>query len=179
MATGSNWSWSQALRIRSKFWGKSMEFQPEGKIQLSLTSHGETYVWNKVTSCIHNILGAERWVDLYGECVITCAKSGLTARIQFVKASYWSNKRHEMSGTITDSTGNTRLSLVNTPNTLLSLVNAPNTHLSLVRVCGHQPVRQVVRGPVYRQGPLCPLHLAARLPARGSSALLRLLKVCD
>ena len=104
-ATGANWSWSQALRIRSKFWGKSMEFQPEGKIQLSLTSHGEDYVWNKVTSCIHNILGAERWVDLYGECVITCAKSGLTARIQFVKASYWSNKRHEMSGTITDATG--------------------------------------------------------------------------
>ena len=104
-AMGSNWNWSQALRIRSKFWGKSMEFQPEGKIQLSLSGHGEDYVWNKVTSCIHNILGAERWVDLYGECVISCAKSGLTARIQFVKASYWSNKRHEMSGTITDATG--------------------------------------------------------------------------
>ena len=104
-AMGTNWSWSQALRIRSKFWGKSMEFQPEGKIQLSLSGHGEDYVWNKVTSCIHNILGAERWVDLYGECVISCVKSGLTARIQFVKASYWSNKRHEMSGTITDATG--------------------------------------------------------------------------
>ena len=82
-----------------------MEFQPEGKIQLNLSGHGEDYVWNKVTSCIHNILGAERWVDLYGECVISCVKSGLTARIQFVKASYWSNKRHEMSGTITDATG--------------------------------------------------------------------------
>ena len=102
-ATGSNWSWSQALRIRSKF----NEFQPEGKIQLSLSGHGEGYVRNKVTSCIHNILGAERWVNLYGECVINCAKSGLTSRIQFAKASYWSNKRHEMSGTITitDTTG--------------------------------------------------------------------------
>ena len=104
-ARGADWTWSQALRIRSKFWGKSMEFQPEGTINLSLSSHGEEYVWNKVTSCIHNILGAERWVDLYGESVIRCPQSGLTARIQFVKASYWSNKRHEMSGTITDSAG--------------------------------------------------------------------------
>jgi len=104
-AEGANWSWSQALRIRSKFWGKSMEFQPEGKISLSLKNHGEEYSWNKVTSCIHNILGQERWVDLYGECVIQCPQSGLTAKIQFVRASYWSNKRHEMFGTITDPRG--------------------------------------------------------------------------
>ena len=104
-AEGADWSWSQALRIRSKFWGKSMEFQPEGKISLSLRSHGEEYSWNKVTSCIHNILGQERWVDLYGESVIQCPQSGLTAKIQFVKASYWSSKRHEMFGTITDRRG--------------------------------------------------------------------------
>ena len=104
-AEGADWSWSQALRIRSKFWGKSMEFQPEGKIGLKLRSHGEEYSWNKVTSCIHNILGQERWVDLYGESVIQCPQSGLTAKIQFVKASYWSNKRHELFGTITDKRG--------------------------------------------------------------------------
>ena len=42
---------------------------------------------------------------MYGESVITCKQSGLTARIQFVKASYWSNKKHEVVGTITDNTG--------------------------------------------------------------------------
>jgi len=104
-ATGTGWTWEQALRIRSKFWGKSMEFQPEGSVHLTLEKQGEEYKWNKVTSCIHNLLGQERWVDLYGESVITCKQSGLTARIQFVKASYWSNKRHEMFGTITDSSG--------------------------------------------------------------------------
>jgi hypothetical protein len=82
-----------------------MEFQPEGKIQLTLKLRNgaeETYTWNKITTCIHNILGAERWVDLYGECVISCQESGLTARLQFVRASYWSSKRHELFGTITD-----------------------------------------------------------------------------
>ena len=40
-----------------------------------------------------------------GETVITCKQSGLTARIQFLKATYWSNQKHELLGTITDNTG--------------------------------------------------------------------------
>ena len=104
-ATGIGWSWSQTLKIRSKFWGKSMEFLPEGSVHLDLHDHGEEYTWNKVTSCIYNLLGQDRWVDLYGESVITCKQSGLTARILFLKASYWSNKKHEVVGTITDNTG--------------------------------------------------------------------------
>ena len=125
-ATGTDWVWSQALRIRSKFWGKSMEFQPEGKINLTLNTHNEDYVWNKVTSCIHNILGQERWVDLYGECVIQCSQSGLTARIQFVKASYWSNKRHEIFGTITDSDGNVKTNLFGKWSEALYIGKAPS-----------------------------------------------------
>ena len=40
-------------------------------------------------------LATLRWVDLYGESVISCAATGLSARIQFVKASYWSSKRSD------------------------------------------------------------------------------------
>merc|ERR1712055_161196 len=76
-ATGTGWSWSQTLMIRSKFWGKSMEFQPERSVHLTLHEHGGEYTWNKVTSCIYNLLGQDRWVDLYGESVITCKQSGL------------------------------------------------------------------------------------------------------
>ena len=125
-ASGNDWTWSQALRIRSKFWGKSMEFQPEGKINLHLGSHKEDYVWNKVTSCIHNILGQERWVDLYGECVIQCPQSGLTARVQFVKASYWSNKRHEMFGTITDAKGTVQTNMFGKWSEALYIGKAPS-----------------------------------------------------
>ena len=42
---------------------------------------------------------------MYGESVITCKQSGLTARILFLKGSDWSNKKHEVVGTITDNTG--------------------------------------------------------------------------
>ncbi len=88
-----------------------MEFQPEGSVRLRLnnsgSSSGDTYEWNKITTCIHNLFGgSDRWVDLYGQLVIKSGgASRLTCKIDFVKASYWSNKRHELYGTITDKNG--------------------------------------------------------------------------
>ena len=65
----------------------------------------EVYEWNKITTCIHNLFGgSDRWVDLYGLCHIKSAR-GLSCKVDFVKASYWSNKKHEISGSITDKSG--------------------------------------------------------------------------
>ena len=79
-------------------------------LQLSARSSGdgssdvEVYEWNKITTCIHNLFGgSDRWVDLYGLCHIK--SKGLSCKIDFVKASYWSNKKHEISGSITDKSG--------------------------------------------------------------------------
>ena len=34
------WTWSQDLRVKTKFWGKSMEFQPEGVVRVELRRGG-------------------------------------------------------------------------------------------------------------------------------------------
>ena len=31
---------------------------------------GDHFEWNKVTSCIHNILSGQRWIEHYGEVLI-------------------------------------------------------------------------------------------------------------
>ncbi|XP_077283452.1 oxysterol-binding protein-related protein 6-like isoform X2 [Arctopsyche grandis] len=94
--------WQEA-RIRTKFWGKSMEFQPASTVHLTLTPTNDHYVWNKVTTCVHNLFGGQRWVDQYGELKIT--NEALVCKLTFVKASYWSAKRHEVHGSITTSDG--------------------------------------------------------------------------
>ncbi len=92
-----------------------MEFQPEGvvRVEIRLGKGGdggdgdvvEVYEWNKITTCIHNLFGgSDRWVDLYGLCHIKSRT--LSCKIDFVKASYWSNKKHEISGSIMDKNGN-------------------------------------------------------------------------
>jgi len=90
-----SWRWWQDFRVKTKFWGKSMEFQPEGAICLEIfpkkekerednrdneesdqcnsTITSELYTWNKVTTCIHNLFGiGALWADVYGESTIKC-----------------------------------------------------------------------------------------------------------
>ena len=102
-AIGNNFTLWEDVRIKTKFWGKSLEFQPSGTVHLTLRDLGDTYEWNKVTSCVHNLFGGgERWVDQYGECVITNKAHGITCKLTFMKANSWSGRRHEVFGSITE-----------------------------------------------------------------------------
>ncbi|RZF32243.1 hypothetical protein LSTR_LSTR011515 [Laodelphax striatellus] len=101
-AESKNFEFWQDARIKTKFWGKSMEFQPTGFVNVKLQrpdgSGKDHYRWNKVTTCVHNLFGGQRWVDQYGELRITTQK--ISCKLTFVKASYWSAKRHEVHGVV-------------------------------------------------------------------------------
>ncbi|KAL0276748.1 UNVERIFIED_CONTAM: hypothetical protein PYX00_004254 [Menopon gallinae] len=103
-AESKNFIFWQDVRIKTKFWGKSMEFQPAGTTNVRLPSTGEEYQWNKVTTCVHNLFSGQRWVDQYGELKVT-SSSGITCKLTFVKANYWSAKRHEVHGCVTNREG--------------------------------------------------------------------------
>lgn len=110
-AKSYNFIFWQDVRIKTKFWGRSLEFQPTGKVHLALREFMDTgsedhYEWNKVTTCVHNLFGGgQRWVDQYGEMIIRNTTNGLMCKLSFVRASSWSSKRHEVFGTVTDSDG--------------------------------------------------------------------------
>jgi len=45
----------------------------------------ELYTWNKATSCVHNLLGGQRWIDHYGEVIITNHTLDIVCKLTFVK----------------------------------------------------------------------------------------------
>ncbi|KAK7572119.1 hypothetical protein V9T40_014591 [Parthenolecanium corni] len=98
----------QDLRIKTKFWGKSMEFQPLGHVNLKILRPDchDNYRWNKVTTCVHNLFSGQRWADLSGEVKIEDLDKNIICKLTFVKPNYWSAKRNEVIGTITDEKGN-------------------------------------------------------------------------
>uniref|UniRef100_A0A8C3NTS4 Oxysterol-binding protein n=1 Tax=Cyanoderma ruficeps TaxID=181631 RepID=A0A8C3NTS4_9PASS len=55
---------------KNKFWGKSLEIVPVGTVNVQLPRTGDHYEWNKVTTCIHNVLSGPRWIEHYGEVLI-------------------------------------------------------------------------------------------------------------
>ncbi|XP_035452296.2 uncharacterized protein LOC118277553 isoform X4 [Spodoptera frugiperda] len=99
-AESSRWCFWQEARIKTKFWGKSMEFQPTGRVHVKLLTTGDHYSWNKVTTCVHNLFGGQRWVDQYGDMHIACHGTDITCKLNFIKASSWSSSRHEVRGMV-------------------------------------------------------------------------------
>ncbi|CAG5890434.1 unnamed protein product [Menidia menidia] len=101
-----NFSFWQDVRWKNKFWGKSMEIVPIGTTHVTLPAFGDHYEWNKVTSCIHNILSGQRWIEHYGEMAIKNINSDVCqCKITFIKARSWSSSVNEIEGVITDSNG--------------------------------------------------------------------------
>uniref|UniRef100_A0A8D3D4V1 Oxysterol-binding protein n=1 Tax=Scophthalmus maximus TaxID=52904 RepID=A0A8D3D4V1_SCOMX len=96
----------QDVRCKNKFWGKSMEIVPVGTTHVTLPEFGDHYEWNKVTSCIHNILSGQRWIEHYGEISIRNSSSDVCqCKVTFVKAKYWNSSVNEVEGTVTDQKG--------------------------------------------------------------------------
>ncbi len=51
-------------------------------------SFGDHYEWNKVTSCIHNILSGQRWIEHYGEIsIINSNSEKCQCKVTFIKVS--------------------------------------------------------------------------------------------
>ncbi|XP_063789453.1 oxysterol-binding protein-related protein 6 isoform X3 [Pseudophryne corroboree] len=101
-----NFVFWQDIRWKNKFWGKSMEILPFGTVNVRLPKYGDCYVWNKVTTCIHNILSGRRWIEHYGEITIRNAKNGAsTCKMTFIKGNYWSSNVNEIHGVVMDQEG--------------------------------------------------------------------------
>ncbi|TNN65326.1 Oxysterol-binding protein-related protein 6 [Liparis tanakae] len=85
-ADSENFSFWQDQRWKNKFWGKSLEIQPTGMVNVTLPRYGDHYEWNKVVTCIHNVLSQQRYLEHYGEVTIRNLKSDIcTCKITFVK----------------------------------------------------------------------------------------------
>jgi hypothetical protein len=81
----SKWRFSQVMRYKTKFWGRSMELHPQGTNKLTLED--QVYEFNKVTTGIQGIISGPRVVSNYGDLIVSCKRTGLEAKVTFEKDS--------------------------------------------------------------------------------------------
>ncbi|XP_055031901.2 oxysterol-binding protein-related protein 7 isoform X2 [Misgurnus anguillicaudatus] len=108
-AESSNFNFWQDQRWKNKFWGKSLEIMPTGMVNVTLKKYGDHYEWNKVVTCIHNVLSQQRYLEHYGEVIIRNLKSSVcTCKITFVKSRYWGSdgSKNQVQGEVLNETGN-------------------------------------------------------------------------
>ncbi|XP_063156838.1 oxysterol-binding protein-related protein 7 isoform X6 [Candoia aspera] len=105
-AESDNFIFWQDMKWKNKFWGKSLEIIPVGTVNVQLPRFGDHYEWNKVTSCIHNILSGQRWIEHYGEVLIRNTRdSTYHCKLTFCKARYWGSGINEVQGAIHSHNG--------------------------------------------------------------------------
>ncbi|KAM9434822.1 oxysterol-binding protein-related protein 3a [Clarias gariepinus] len=124
-----NFTLWQDIRWKNKFWGKSMEIVPMGTTHIVLPCFGDHYELNRVTSCIHNILSGQRWIEHYGEMTIkntTATEDAGICKVTFLKSKSRSLNSNDVEAVVTDSKGHVVHSLFGKWNEALYLGAPPS-----------------------------------------------------
>ncbi|KAI8983596.1 Oxysterol-binding protein-domain-containing protein [Pilobolus umbonatus] len=82
-AESKNFKYWQSTQIKSKFWGKSMEFMTEGNFHIVLTGHDDHFVFFKPSSWMKNMIAGEKYLEHSGECKVMNQKTGDYATVVF------------------------------------------------------------------------------------------------
>ncbi|KAJ7992193.1 hypothetical protein DPEC_G00275990 [Dallia pectoralis] len=107
-AESKNFTFWQDQRWKNKFWGKSLEIISSGPVNVTLPKSGDQYEWNKVVTCVHNVLSQQRWLEHYGDVTIRNINSDIcTCKITFVKSRYWGSdgSKNEVQGQVLNKAG--------------------------------------------------------------------------
>lgn len=113
-ATAPAWEWWQDQKGKTKSWGKSIEYISSGSINVKFSDNQDHFRWNKVVTCLRNVLGSNKWIENYGEMTVENLRTGLTTTLTFKSSGSFfgssSSSSNEVYGTVTDGRRNIRIS---------------------------------------------------------------------
>ena len=113
-AESPKWTYYGESAVKSKFYGKSFEFNPLGTWFLHLrTPHGgeELYTWKKVTSSVVGIITGNPSVDNYGQMEVKNWTTGEVGYLDFRPKGWKASSAHQVVGKVCDTQGRTRWSI--------------------------------------------------------------------
>jgi len=114
-AESAKWTYEGESSVKSKFYGKSFEFNPLGTWFLRLRPDSgepeELYTWKKVTSSVVGIITGNPQVDNYGPMEIKNWTTGETCLLDFRARGWKASSAFQVSGRVCDKDGRTRWSI--------------------------------------------------------------------
>ncbi|XP_049851697.1 uncharacterized protein LOC126326580 [Schistocerca gregaria] len=98
VAEGQEWTVQGYMLIKNKFWGKSIEIYPTGGMTCRVPKYGDMFSWNKVITCVNNVLIGSKWIDSYGEMTIVNDTTQEKCLLDFKRRKWWGAGAYEVSG---------------------------------------------------------------------------------
>eukprot|EP00002_Diphylleia_rotans_P011024 TRINITY_DN2188_c0_g1_i1.p1 TRINITY_DN2188_c0_g1~~TRINITY_DN2188_c0_g1_i1.p1 ORF type:complete len:740 (-),score=160.82 TRINITY_DN2188_c0_g1_i1:432-2651(-) len=93
------------ILIKNKFWGKSVELNPVGAINVVFEDTNHRFSWSKVNTTIHNIVIGTLWLSHAGEMKITNHATGDICTIEFHKKGWFDSTTYLITGQVYNRTG--------------------------------------------------------------------------
>jgi len=100
--SSQEWELLQEAGGDTKFRPTCLKIIPKGRVRLKLHRTGSVFEWNKVTTSVEDIMSGNRWVDHYGNLVITNSTTKDHAVVAFTEATVMlkKDKRRTVKGSI-------------------------------------------------------------------------------
>ena len=87
------------------FWGKSLEFKPKGWVKIHLKKHNETYIFNRATLNVENILIGSMYVEHHGKMKFTNQTNGYKGELNLKKRNWLGMGAYEAKGFVKNRDG--------------------------------------------------------------------------
>jgi hypothetical protein len=97
-------SWG-SITPRNKFWGKTIEFHPDGPLHIVLHKTKEHFTWNKPTTTVHNLIIGELYLDHHGEVQVTNTTTGDYAILNLSKRRMFGAGAYRVDGLVFTNKG--------------------------------------------------------------------------
>lgn len=92
---GRNWKFWADSNLKGKFWGRSIQLDPVGLLNLQFED-GETFQWSKVTTSIYNIILGKLYCDHYGTMRIK-GSGNYSCKLKFKEQSIIDRNPHQVN----------------------------------------------------------------------------------
>ncbi|EYU24744.1 hypothetical protein ABFS82_05G080900 [Erythranthe guttata] len=100
---GKGWKFWCDTNLKSKFWGRSIQIDPVGTLNLEFDD-GEIFQWSKVTTSIYNLILGNIYCDHHGTMHIQGNRQ-YSCKLKFKEQSILDRNPHQVNGFVEDSTG--------------------------------------------------------------------------
>ncbi|XP_057775606.1 oxysterol-binding protein-related protein 2A isoform X2 [Salvia miltiorrhiza] len=100
---GKGWRFWCDTNLKSKFWGRSIQVDPVGTLNLEFDD-GETFQWSKVTTSIYNLILGNIYCDHHGTMHIQGNRL-YSCKLKFKEQSILERNPHQVHGFVEDSAG--------------------------------------------------------------------------
>ncbi|KAL8167024.1 hypothetical protein V2J09_008523 [Rumex salicifolius] len=97
---GSGWRLWGDSNLKSKFWGRSIQLNPEGVLTLEFDD-GEVFQWSKVTTSIYNLILGKLYCEHYGTMCIQ-GNRDYSCTLKFKEQSIIDRTPRQVQGVIQD-----------------------------------------------------------------------------